>query len=163
MSIELIRRGVFPSAARAPLALSMLIMVMVLVSGLLAMHVLFASMGMHGADHLSGSGSCSGMVTGESSPAEINSLVKVHAALAHDMPDTTAMPTECSNECLPIHSMGASSCVLTVSAPILLFAAALPAPARSIDTVAGVGLAFANGSLSKPKPPDLKVLSVSRT
>ncbi|MBC7517868.1 MAG: hypothetical protein H7248_03150 [Microbacteriaceae bacterium] len=177
MTIESIRRGLLPGRAWTPLA--MVLLVSAVVSGLLAMHVLTSNMGAHASTQPSDSA----MGMSELAPSAPTPIVDAHA-LAHSAEahsaeahaaispnllkrniTKTVASTQCSKGRLPLHSMGSMACVLTLPAPFLLFASSSPppSPVLSTDRLPAPGLALAALTLRAPDPPDLNVLSISRT
>jgi len=166
----------------------MVLLVTGLVSGLFAMHVLISGMGTHNDTQLSDSA----MAMEGSTQTVTARILEAHAANAHTetvhmaapldsnavnsdiraaltpdplMSHPTLTSSQCSNGCSPVHSMAAMACVLTLSAPVLLFAASQPppAPVLSTDRLPELALALAAQTVRAPEPPDLNVLSVWRT
>jgi hypothetical protein len=140
----ILRRGAVQNAVL------LLAVVAAIVVGLLAMHTFASSMGSHEQP------AAAAMAMG--SPA-----VHVDEMTAGDGSMSTAM--ECSGLCDPGHSMATMACILA-----LVFTALALATARRADLLAllprvrmTLFRAVALAALTSKAPPDLNVLSISRT
>lgn len=125
-------------------------MVIALLAGLLAMHTLTSTMESHAGD-----GSTTIAIASEADHS-------AHGAVA-SLPESVV--AACSGTCDPGHTMAAMACILALLAATLALGAArasngaivIPRPAQHQRDILAVA------SLETRPPPDLNVLSISRT
>lgn len=148
MSLRSLRRTLRAPRMTATGLLTLLIAA--LVYGLLAMHVLASGAGNHN-DASAMSMGVAHEVVGTSA-----AVPSVESASASDA---------CPGGCGPVHSMGAMTCVLMLTVPGLLLAIIRPTLSRTLELnrLPEARAQIVPRAVPEPLPPDLLVLSVSRT
>ncbi|RFA18097.1 DUF6153 family protein [Subtercola boreus] len=131
------------------------------VVGLLAMHTLQTGMGNHNAPMNTTSAMGGPAHPGGETVRGLDHGPDTGTAAAHEH----ATASECSGMCDPGHTMAGMVCVLALLLTGLLLAAIRPASTSTTTPVTPALLQRADVAAARPRPapPDLHVLSISRT